>query len=159
MRMRTLATGRARPGRRSRAGFTLVELMMTVAIIAMAGAAVVMVAPDPRPAVSAEAERYAARLMSARDEAVLTNRPIAVATTTSGYGFQSFDGREWTRLQEGPFKSVSWETGTIAEPGQNTLRIVFDPTGVAEPYRLTLRREGRQRVVIVDGAGEVSIDD
>ena len=97
--------------------------------------------------------------MSARDEAVLTNRPIAVETTTSGYGFQSFDGREWTRLQEGPFKSVSWETGTIAEPGQNTLRIVFDPTGVAEPYRLTLRREGRQRVVIVDGAGEVSIDD
>ena len=82
--MRTLATGRARPGRKPRAGFTLVELMMTVAIIAMAGAAVVMVAPDPRPAVGAEAERFAARLASARDEAVLTNRPIAVETTTSG---------------------------------------------------------------------------
>lgn len=157
--MRTLATGRARPGRKPRAGFTLVELMMTVAIIAMAGAAVVMVAPDPRPAVGAEAERFAARLASARDEAVLTNRPIAVETTTSGYGFQAFDGRVWTRLQEGPFKAVPWETGTIAEPGQEAALVVFDPTGVADPYRLTLRREGQARVVTVDGAGEVKIND
>lgn len=157
--MRTLATGRARSSRKDRAGFTLVELMMTVAIIAMAAAAVVMVAPDPRPAVGAEAERFAARLTSARDEAVMTNRPIAVETTASGYGFQAFDGRLWTALQDGPFKPVRWETGTTAAADQEAARLVFDPTGGADPYRLTLRREGKARTVTVDGAGEVKVDD
>lgn len=157
--MRTLATGRARPGPDDRAGFTLVELMMTVAIIAMAAVAVVMVAPDPRPAVGAEAERFAARLASARDEAVLSNRPIAVETTAAGYGFEAFDGRLWTGLQEGPFKPVRWETGTTAVPDAQAGRVIFDPTGVADPYRLTLRRDGKTRTVTVDGAGEVQIDD
>ena len=157
--MRTLATGRARPGPDGRAGFTLVELMMTVAIIAMAAAAVVMVAPDPRPAVGAEAERFAARLTSARDEAVLTNRPIAVETTAAGYGFQAFDGLHWTGFQDGPFKPVNWETGTTASADAQAARVIFDPTGVADPYRLTLRRDGKMRTVTVDGAGEVKVDD
>ena len=157
--MRTLATGRARPSREERAGFTLVELMMTVAIIAMAAAAVVMVAPDPRPAVGAEAERFAARLTSARDEAVLTNRSIAVETTASGYGFQAFDGQVWTALQDGPFKPIVWETGTTVSADVEGQRLVFDPTGVADPYRLTLRRDAKTRTVTVDGAGEVTVDD
>ena len=121
--MRTLATGGARRSRTERAGFTLVELMMTVAIIAMAAAAVVMVAADPRPAVGAEAERFAARLTSARDEAVLTNRSIAVETTASGYDFQAFDGQVWTALQEGPFKPVVWETGTSVPADQEAQRL------------------------------------
>lgn len=157
--MRTLVTGRAKPLPEARAGFTLVELMMTVAIMAMAAAAVVMVAPDPKPAVGAEAERFAARLASARDEAVLTNRPIAVDTTVAGYGFQAFDGRLWTDLQDGPFKHVPWETGTTAAADEEAARLIFDPTGVADPYRLTLRRAGKTRTVTVDGAGEVKVDD
>ena len=53
----------------NRAGFTLVELLMVVAIIGLAAGAVVLSVPDPRPSVAEDAERFAARLSRAREEA------------------------------------------------------------------------------------------
>jgi general secretion pathway protein H len=153
----TSATGR--PDRRvDRAGFTLVELLMTVAIIGLAAGAVVLSVPDPRPSVAEDAERFAARLSRAREEAVLSNRPVAVETTAAGYGFSSFDGADWRALDEGPFGSERWSDGVSVSPAGPT-RVVFDPTGVAEPATVTLSRDGRASRVEVDGAGEVTIDD
>ena len=148
-----------RPDRRSRrAGFTLVELLMTVAIIGLAAGAVVLSVPDPRPSVAEDAERFAARLSRAREEAVLTNRPVAVETTAAGYGFSAFDGSEWAPLTDGPFGREAWSDGLTVSPA-DPIRVVFDPTGVAEPARLTLSRDGRAARVGIDGAGEVTIDD
>ena len=65
----------------NRAGFTLVELLMVVAIIGLAAGAVVLSVPDPRPSVAEDAERFAARLSRAREEAILSNRPVAVDPT------------------------------------------------------------------------------
>lgn len=152
----TSATGR--PDRRARrAGFTLVELLMTVAIIGLAAGAVVLSVPDPRPSVAEDAERFAARLSRAREEAVLTNRPVAVETTASGYAFSGFDGAEWSPLTDGPFGPEAWSDGLTVSPAE-PLRVVFDPTGVAEPANVTLSRDGRAARIAVDGAGEVTID-
>ena len=149
------ATGRVRP-RARRAGFTLVELLMVIAILGLAAGAVVLAVPDPRPAVGAEAERFAARLSSARDEAVLSNRPVAVEVTPTGYAFTAFDGAAWSAMSDGPFGPEPWQAGTTVGPPEGA-RIVFDPTGVAEPSTLTLAREGKGRTVAVDGAGEVTL--
>lgn len=152
----TSATGR--PDRRARrAGFTLVELLMTVAIIGLAAGAVVLSVPDPRPSVAEDAERLAARLSRAREEAVLTNRPVAVEAAAAGYGFSTFDGVEWSPLTEGPFGRETWSDGLTVSPAE-PVRVVFDPTGVAEPAALTLARDGRTVRVEIDGAGEVSLD-
>jgi len=152
----TSATGS--PDRRARrAGFTLVELLMTVAIIGLAAGAVVLSVPDRRPSVAEDAERFAARLVRAREEAVLTNRPVAVETTTAGYGFSVFDGADWSPLTDGPFGPEPWSEGMAVSPAEPA-RLVFDPTGVAEPAMLTLSREGRAVRIAVDGAGEVTID-
>jgi general secretion pathway protein H len=144
--------------RARRAGFTLVELLMTVAIIGLAAGAVVLSVPDPRPSVAEDAERFAARLSRAREEAVLTNRPVAVEATAVGYGFAAFDGAEWSSLTDGPFGPEAWSAGLTVSPA-NPVRVVFDPTGVAEPAILTLSRDGRATRVEIDGAGEVTIDD
>lgn len=130
---------------------------MTVAIIGLAAGAVVLAVPDPRPSVGQEAERFAARLSRAREEAVLSNRPVAVETTSVGYGFSSFDGASWSALTDGPFGTERWSAGVTVSPAEPS-RVVFDPTGVAEPAAFTLRRDGRARTVAVDGAGEVTID-
>ena len=129
---------------------------MTVAIIGLAAGAVVLTAPDPRPTVAEDAERFAARLARAREEAVLTNRPTAVEADAEGYAFARFDGAAWTPLAEGPFKDERWSEGVTAS---DPVRVVFDPTGVAEPASVTLNRGGRSRTVTVDGAGEVAVDD
>jgi general secretion pathway protein H len=131
---------------------------MVVAILGLAAGAVVLSVPDPRPSVAADAERFAARLVRAREEAILSNRPVAVATSAEGYGFSVFDGAGWSALEEGPFKAETWTEGTTVSPSGEPVRLVFDPTGVAEPASLTLSRDGRARSVTVDGAGEVSLD-
>jgi general secretion pathway protein H len=130
---------------------------MTVAIIGLAAGAVVLSVPDPRPSVTQEAERFAARLSRAREEAVLSNRPVAVEATLAGYGFSSFDGVSWSALEDGPFGDEHWGEGVSVSPAE-PLRVVFDPTGVAGPAALTLSRDDRARRVAVDGAGEVTID-
>jgi general secretion pathway protein H len=130
---------------------------MTVAILGLAAGAVVLAVPDPRPSVAQEAERFAARLSRAREEAVLSNRPVAVETTSAGYAFSSFDGASWSTLDDGPFGAERWAEGVSVSPAE-PVRVVFDPTGVAETGTLTLSRDGRARRVTIDGAGEVTID-
>ena len=131
---------------------------MVVAIIGLAAGAVVLSVPDPKPAVVVEAERFAARLVRAREEAILTNRPVAVDATAQGYAFSAFDGVEWAPLTEGPFGPEEWTEGATVSPVEPPTRVVFDPSGVADPVRLTLSRDGRSRTVEVDGAGEVRVD-
>ena len=131
---------------------------MTVAIIGLAAGAVVLALPDPHASASQAAEQFAARLVRAREEAVLSNRPTAVETTRTGYGFSTYDGVRWSPLNEGPFKARQWDAAVRVELDR-PLRIVFDPTGAAEPARVVLSRDGHSRAVMVDGAGEVSIRD
>src|SRR3546814_5608146 len=64
-------------------GFTLVELMVVVAIIGFVSAAVVLAMPDPRGRVIDDADRFAARVAAARDEAVITARPMRSEEHTS----------------------------------------------------------------------------
>ncbi len=139
-------------------GFTLVELLMVITIIGLAAGAVVLSVPDPRPSVAEDAERFAARLSRAREEAILSNRPVAVEATPAGYGFMVFDGAGWSVLDEGPFGPETWTAGTTLAPSNPPVRIVFDPTGVAEPAALTLTRDRNSRTITVDGAGEVTLD-
>ena len=146
----------------ARQGFTLVELLMVVAIMGLAAAAVVLAVPDPRPPVGDEAERFAARLVRAREEALLTNRAVAVEATATGYAFSSFDGVQWSPLTDGPFGEERWAEDTAARPEglpeDAPLRVVFDPTGVADAASLTLSRGPRAVTVAVDAAGEVRVD-
>jgi general secretion pathway protein H len=138
-----------------KAGFTLVELMVTIAVIGLAAGAVVLSMPDPRPAVGVEAEQFAARLARAREEAIMTNRPVAVEADGSGYRFAQFDGATWTPLN-GVFTPRTWAEGVAASAGP--VRIVFDPTGIADPAQVRLSRDEQVRTISIDGAGEVSIN-
>lgn len=137
----------------ARQGFTLVELMVVIAIIGVAAGAVVLSMPDPRPTLAVEAERFAARLMLAREEAVMTNRPVALRADAAGYGFESFDGAVWTPLT-GVLAPKAWGEGAAVA---GAARAVFDPTGGADAASVRLEREGQAVTVAIDGAGEVTI--
>ncbi|HEV2081564.1 MAG TPA: GspH/FimT family pseudopilin [Brevundimonas sp.] len=154
--MRTWATGKA-DGRLPRPGFTLVELLVTIAVVGVAATAVVLVAPDPRPGVNEEAERLGARLVAAREEALLAGRATTVEFQRDGYGFARLDGAAWAPLTDGPFGPERWEEGTVATVVPADARVTFDPTGVTEGAEIALTRDGVRATVVVDAAGEVVV--
>ena len=146
----TSATGSSR---RARAGLTLVELMIVLVILGLAGAAVVMTLPDTTPSLDREAEVFAARLVRAREEAILTNRTVEVTADGEGYAFRIRRPGERVALETPPFEPVRWAEGAAA---QAPTLFVFDPTGAAEPADLALSRAEDRALVSVDAAGEVT---
>ena len=140
-------------------GFTLLELMVVLTIIGFLSAAVVLAIPDPRGRVVEDADRFAARVAAGGDEAVGTARPMGLWVSASGYGFQRRDGDAWTPLDEKPFATANWKSGTRALVGKDgRQQIAFDGTGLpTDPLTVTLAREGERISVTVDMAGKVVV--
>ena len=103
--MPTSATGccdRVLTGRSG--GFTLLELLVALVIVAVGlSLAVISLRPDPRGVVRQEADRLAALLGLASEEAVTGGRPLAWVSRAGGYEFQAREigdqGPEWTLLR------------------------------------------------------------
>src|SRR5690606_16735040 len=83
----TSATGADR--RAARAGLSLVEVLVVLALAGLAASAVVMTLPSGRGGAADEAEVFAARLARAREEAILTNRIIEAEADAEGWRFQT----------------------------------------------------------------------
>lgn len=140
-------------------GFTLVELMIVLAIMGLVAAGVVIAMPDPRGRLSGEAERFAARAVAARDLAILQGRPIAVRVTARGYAFDRRQGGAWAAIPDSEFRSQPWSSGTAALVGQGgTIRTAFDATGQPNaPATVTLARDGEQVRVAIAADGGVRV--
>tara|TARA_R110000868_G_scaffold30754_5_gene113427 strand:- start:1771 stop:2310 length:540 start_codon:yes stop_codon:yes gene_type:complete len=145
--------------RSAQQGFTLVELMVVLTIIGFISAAVVMAIPDPRGRVIEDADRFAARVAAARDEAVVTAAPMGLWVSASGYGFQRREEGRWVPLEDKPFVTANWKGGTRALVGKDgRQQIGFDGTGLpTDPLTVTLAREGERVSVTVDMAGKVMV--
>lgn len=80
-------------------GLTLVELLVVIVILALASSVVLLTAPPSRPKVREDAERFAARLQIALDDAIVSGRSSRLAIDAVGYRFQSLDGDEWRDIE------------------------------------------------------------
>jgi general secretion pathway protein H len=140
-------------------GFTLIELMIVLAIMGLVAASVIIAMPDPRGRLSGEAERFAARTVAARDLAILEGRPTAVRVTARGYAFDRRQNGQWTPIPDSEFRSQPWSSGTSALVGQGgTIRTAFDATGQpSAPATVTLTRDGEQVRVGISADGGVRV--
>nr|WP_232313637.1 GspH/FimT family pseudopilin [Sphingobium sp. TCM1] len=145
--------------RSAQQGFTLLELMVVLTIIGFISAAVILAIPDPRGRVIEDADRFAARVAAARDEAVVTARPMGLWVSASGYGFQRREGGQWAEIEDKPFGTANWKSGTRALVGKDgRQQIAFDGTGLpTDPLTVTLAREGERVSVTIDMAGKVMV--
>ncbi|MBX9813068.1 MAG: type II secretion system protein GspH [Proteobacteria bacterium SG_bin5] len=149
---------RRRP--RAEAGFTLIELMIVIAVIALMSALVVLALPDPRGRVIDAAERFAARARTAHDLAIVEGRSMSIWVSPGGYGFDKRDAGRWVPMSDKPMTVSSWGADIRPVLDEARSRIIFDSTGLASaPMRVQLRRGSEAAAVVTIGAdGKVSID-
>lgn len=154
-----LRSNQAELGRGGEGGFTLIELMVVIVIIGLMTAAVVLTVPDQRGRLLDDAERFAARVLAARDNAVLQSRPMSVWVSASGYGFAERRQGQWTQMNDKPFAQTDWRLGTAAMVGQaGRDQISFDSTGLASQLLLVrLVRSGEQVSVRIGVNGKVDV--
>ena len=143
-------------------GFTLVELMVVIAIMGLLAGAVVMTVGTPGGGPAESATRFAGRLAAARDQAILTGRPISVWVSPSGYGFEQFRGSHWEELRDKPFDGGNWDSGTEIAGGSAAAvrdRVRFDSIGMADqPFEVRMSRGGQTAAVQVAANGDVSVE-
>ncbi|SEI74478.1 type II secretion system protein H (GspH) [Sphingomonas sp. OV641] len=142
---------RLKVGRRTaERGFTLVELMIVIAVIGLASAAAVLAMPDPRGRLVDEGARFATRVRAARDAAVIGGRPVSVWVTPAGYGFDERRGGQWIAIAEKPLRVAQWSDGTQAILSERA-RVTFDSTGMADRMLEVSLRRDRTRITVTVG--------
>lgn len=150
--MLTSATG---SNNRPAAGFTLVEMMVVLAIAGLMTAVVALGMPSSESALIRESERLAARLLAARDNAILGNRETAAILDAGGYRFVERDGKSWRDLDDKPLADTPWREGTAIA---GDTRVSFDSVGMSEPKTLVLASGDNRARIRVAASGMVHVD-
>jgi general secretion pathway protein H len=131
-------------------GFTLVELLVVLAILALVTSTIVFAVRPGGRDVRAEAESLAAKASAARDIAIIGARPIRLTVTPEGYDFAARKHGAWRAMTEKPFKPASWSDG-MKITGASV--VTFDATGVSDATApVILAKEGVQLRVILNGS-------
>jgi len=84
-----------------RHGFTLIEMLVTLAVIGICAVLISVAMPDERTRLQLEAERLAELLQVAAAEAQLTATPISWTADAGGYRFLRYtDETGWSELRD-----------------------------------------------------------
>jgi general secretion pathway protein H len=138
-------------------GFTLLEMLIVVAIIAIASAALIANAwPGGAARVDTEARRLAALLETAQAEARASGQPIAWAPEPHGYAFlrRGADG-EWERFSEA---SIYRERRLDPDLEVRGERAVLMPYGVSGGVEAAIA-DRQSTIVLRSGAlGRISLE-
>lgn len=142
----------------SQAGFTLIEMIIVLAIVAVAAGAVTLsVGGVSRPpTVEAEARRLAGRLQAASDDAMLGDRMIAMTIAEDGYGFATLgDGGQMIPRTDKALAFHQLPAGMVmtlsAKPP-----VMLGADGTGQPMSATIE-SGRQRWIVVYDGMTVSV--
>jgi general secretion pathway protein H len=145
-----------------RNGFTLVELMVVITLVALAGAAVVMTLSSGAGGATSAASRFASRLGAARDEAILTGTPVSAWISPSGYGFERLVDGQWAPIEEKPLGSSDWPEGVSvsgsAKSAAQRNRIRFDAMGLTgDAANLQFTDAQARAEVRVEPSGDIAV--
>jgi len=146
----------------SRNGFTLVEMMIVFAVAALLAGVVVLTVGSPGPGPKEAATRFASRIAAARDQAIVTGRPISAWMSASGYGFDQLRDGRWEALEQKPFQADDWGPAMqvgLTGAAASRARVNFDSLGVADQaLALRLSRAGESAGVRIATSGEVTVE-
>lgn len=141
-------------------GFTLVELLVALFIVALASSVAVMNFNRAGASARDEAGRVARAIAAARDHAVIQSRPVAVMFDAGGYRFGERIGGGWRPLRSDCCKARAYPAPVIARSARKAgERLVFDLSGLpVAPVELVLSDGAGQFRLAVDAAGNIRVE-
>lgn len=141
-------------------GFTLVELMVVLSILALASTAVILTIGPSGADADAQAARFAARVAALRDRSVIEGRSLGLWVTTSGFGFEQRHDGQWHPLDQVRVAPRNWDVGTaVSVNGTAQARVTFNRVGLPDhALRVELTSGDDTAVVRVDAAGDVVVE-
>ena len=138
-------------------GFTLVELLVVITVMALLATGVVMTLPASGAGARDAAGRFAARVAAARDTAVLTGRPTGLWVSPSGYGFEQLRGTGWQPVTSKPLAQENWGRGVQAGV-EGQARVRFDTIGLPDrALEVRLAQGPRSTIVRIAANGDVDV--
>lgn len=134
-------------------GFTLIEILVVIAILGIAAAAVAMsISTSDARLVQEETARLGALFRIAQNEARVTGRALVWEADREGYRFRPLDpeaARDWNdeilRARRWPFPVRAVEGGPI----------VFGREPLLEPARLRIATAERETTLTLDPLGNL----
>lgn len=143
--------------RAKRNGFSLVEMMVVLMVMGLLAGVAVLTLPGDERKLRTEAERFAARTLAARDEAIIGARPISLVVSERGYYFERRSEGAWQALPGRGFDLTSWDSATTVSAGRH--RVVFDSLGLASGNAAVRLGRGDQALVVqIRRDGKVTLD-
>lgn len=151
-------------------GFTLIEVLVVVFIVALASTVIIVSLPSSEKQTTVQAEKLLRELNFASRESIASGFPTALFLTEDGYAFKHFREQEWspdirsTKLSNNRFTptrlALYLEDGPITvEQLDSKPVITFYPIGDATPASLIVEGEGPTLYVNVMDNAKIKISD
>ncbi|MBG23034.1 MAG: type II secretion system protein GspH [Idiomarinaceae bacterium] len=147
-------------------GFTLVEVMVTIAIIALMAVAVTFVVPDQQDdQLDDAAEDLFQRMRYAQEYALLRHAILGLRFDEQGYTFVEWREQQWRPLDFRGLRSQDWPAGVIYELESETEDLLGQNEDAVEaffapPEDTTVSAEeleAQQPQLWILGSGDVSV--
>ncbi len=143
--------------------------MVVVVIVAVLISAVALSFPPVGDKLLKEnADRFAALISLAQDEAILQSTELAVEITPSGYSFYQNEGNSWVSFSDAPFskRQLPAEISTklyldgisidLKERDKDKPQVVILSSGEMTPFTYTLQFKDQSEIKLkVDANGEI----
>jgi general secretion pathway protein H len=156
----------------TKAGFTLVEMLVVLVIMGLLSSAVVLTMPVGGGSLRDDARALAAKAQLAAQESIITGAPTGLLVTPEGYAFYRLQAGQWTEWTgERAFQRKVFRPGVVADLRRTgnaaprsaapkvkiTPSVVFDPTGVVAPFSVSLVEKSETYVISNNDRGEVAV--